>query len=245
MIVGAIPARFGSEEIECKVLALIGKKPMIQHVYEACEKSRVLHDVMVAADDDRILEVVESFGGKGLLTSKSHICGTDRVAEAACSLPSSPSLVVNIQADEPFIHPGMIEEVVCPLQENEEEVMSTLSYPIRNVESSKDPFKVKVVTDLTGHALYFSRSPIPYPRKDKYGAWQHIGVYCYRFDFLRKISSMKPSRLELTESLEQLRVLEYGFKIKVIASKKPYPGISVNTPRDLELARRHYDRFSE
>ena len=245
MIVGAIPARFGSEEIDCKVLALIGKKPMIQHVYEACEKSRILNDVMVAADDYRILEVVKSFGGKGVLTSKSHICGTDRVAEAACSLPSPPSLVVNIQADEPFIHPGMIEEIVCPLQENQEEVMSTLSYPIKDMGSSKNPFKVKVVTDLTGHALYFSRSPIPYPRKDKYGAWQHIGAYCYRFDFLRKISSMKPSRLELTESLEQLRVLEYGFKIKVIASKKPYPSICVNTTRDLELARRYYDRVSE
>jgi len=239
-IVGIIPARYGSEEIECKVLALIGEKPMIQHVYEACEKSDMLDEILVAADDLRIIDVVESFGAKGVLTSRFHICGTDRVAEAARGLSIIPDLIVNIQADEPFINPEMINEAIHPLQENEEEVMSTLSYPIKNMELFKNPFIVKVVTDLSGHALYFSRSPIPYPRKEKYGAQQHIGIYCYRFDFLQKIASLNPSSLELTESLEQLRVLEYGFKIKVVPSKKRYPSICVNTPQDLELARRYY-----
>jgi 3-deoxy-manno-octulosonate cytidylyltransferase (CMP-KDO synthetase) len=239
VIVGIIPARFGSEEIECKVLALIGKKPMIQHVYEACRRSNVLEDIVVAADDTRILDVVKSFGGKGMLISKSHICGTERVAEASCSLPISPSIVVNVQADEPFIDPEMIDEALHPLQENEE-VMSTLSYPIKDKESFKNPFVVKVVTDLSGYAMYFSRSPIPYPRWERYGAWRHIGVYCYRYSFLQKIASLKPSLLELTESLEQLRVLDYGFKIKVVASSKPYPGICANTPQDLMLARRYY-----
>jgi len=240
MIVGIIPARFGSEEIECKVLALIGEKPMIQHVYEACEKSNLLEDIMVAADDIRILDIVKSFGGKGVLTSKSHICGTDRVAEASRSLSISPSIVVNVQADEPFIDAEMIDEVLYPLQKNEEEVMSTLSCLIKDRESFKNPFVVKVVTDLSGYAMYFSRSPIPYPRREKYGAWRHIGMYCYRYNFLQKIASLKPSLLELTESLEQLRVLDYGFKIKVVVSNKPYPGICVNTPQDLKLAQRYY-----
>jgi len=245
MIVGIIPARFSSEEIECKVLKMIGDKPLIQHVYEACEKSNVLDDILVAADDERILNAVKAFNGKGILTSRSHVCGTDRVAEAARKLMPLPEIVVNIQADEPFIDPEMIYEVICPLQENKDEVMSTLASPIKDEEKFKDPFIVKVVVDFSGYAIYFSRSPIPYIRKEKYKPLQHIGIYCYRFDFLQKLSSMRPSRLELTEGLEQLRVLEYGFKIKVVISKRPYPGICINTPRDLERAQKFYMEISK
>jgi len=229
-----IPARYGSEEIECKVLARIGGKPMIQHVYERCEAAQP-EIVAVATDDERIAEVVEGFGGTALLTSRQHICGTDRVAEAVEKLPYKPELVVNVQADEPFIDPSSISEVVRALNCGED--MVTLVCPITREEEMLDPFVVKVVVDQSSHALYFSRSPIPsISRARRATPLRHIGIYGYTYDFLKKFASLGPSRLELTESLEQLRALESGFPILVVLTSSFYPHISVNTPQDLAAA---------
>ncbi|HDN84551.1 3-deoxy-manno-octulosonate cytidylyltransferase [Candidatus Aerophobetes bacterium] len=235
-VLGVIPARYGSTRLEGKPLADIMGKPMIQYVYENAAKSSILDELIVATDNIRIKEAVEKFGGKAMLTSPSHPTGTDRVAEVAKNF--DPQVVVNIQGDEPFINPGMIDEVVEPLLEDKEIPMGTLMHEITEKEDFNNPNVVKVVTDKLGFALYFSRSLIPYPRKtEKHRVFEHIGIYSFQKEFLLKFTRLEPTPLEQTESLEQLRVLESGYRIKVVLTRYKYVALSVDTPEDLERAR--------
>jgi len=234
--IGIIPARYHSTRLDGKPLADICGLPMIRHVYENTKKSSTLDFVIVATDDERIREACESFGAMVQMTSTEHSTGTDRVAEVAKKIDTE--IVVNIQGDEPFIKPGMIDEVVEPLIKDKDIPMCTLMHEIKEKEDFHNSAVVKVVTDRFGFALYFSRSLIPYPRVEKgHRAFEHIGLYSYRKDFLLTFSSLKPTTLEVSESLEQLRALENGYRIKVVMTKEKYIPLSVDTPEDLEKAR--------
>ena len=235
-VIGVIPARYHSTRLEGKPLADIHGRPMIQWVYENVKRARNLNDLRVATDDARIFEAVERFGGKAVLTSGDHTTGTDRIAEVVQNM--DVEVVINIQGDEPFITPTMINEVAAPLLEDRDIPMSTLMHEIDEAEF-RNPNTVKVVTDALGFALYFSRSPIPYPRnRGEQRALGHIGIYGYRRDFLLKLTEMSPTPLEKTESLEQLRVIENGFRIKVVeTTATDYIPISVDTGEDLDRAR--------
>ncbi len=232
---GVIPSRYASTRFKGKALADIEGKTMIRRVYEQTLKAELLEDVVVATDDLRIKEEVDSFGGKVAMTSPDHPSGTDRVAEVVRDV--DVEIVVNVQGDQPFIDPMMIDEVTSPMIEDPSIEMATLMYRIGE-EYYDDPASVKVVTDMNGFALYFSRSLIPYLHKDKnFPVYEHIGLYAYRKDFLMKLTSMPPTPLETVESLEQLRVIENGFKIKVIETKCPnmeLSGMSIDTAEDLE-----------
>lgn len=235
-IVGIIPARYGSTRLEGKPLKDICGKPMIQLVYEAAQGAQLLDQVYVATDDQRIVDAVNHFGGHVRLTSPDHKTGTDRIAEVAADLDAA--IVVNLQGDEPLVNPAMIDEVIQPFVAEPELPMSTLCVPILEEAALHDPNVVKVVFDQRGNALYFSRSLIPYPRKrENSTAYEHLGLYAYRKEFLMTYISLPQSRLEINESLEQLRVLEAGYRLKVVVSAHPYEGVSVDTPEDLERVR--------
>jgi len=232
-IVGVIPARYGSSRFEGKILADIAGKPMIQWVYERANQSKTLDELFVAVDDPRVQSRVEQFGGKAVMTAAHHKSGTDRIAEAVEKMPVD--IVVNIQGDQPLIDPNMIDEAVQPMIDHPEIQMSTLKREIEKDEFD-DPGVVKVVVDDQDFALYFSRSLIPYPRyDDNIRVFEHVGLYVYRKDFLLKISRMPQGYLEKIESLEQLRVMEKGYKILVVETKMDQTaGISVDTPEDLK-----------
>ena len=242
-VIAIIPARYGSTRLDGKPLLDIGGKPMVQWVYERAKKAKLIRDVMVATDDKRVMSAVERFGGKAVMTSSSHRSGTDRIAEAAGSL--NADVIVNVQGDEPLIEPEMIDEAIKPLLAESSLLISTLKTKIANEEELKDPNVVKVVTDREGFAIYFSRLPIPYVRESsEFGVrsselkatyYKHIGLYVYRKDFLLKFAKMKPTPLEDAEKLEQLRVLENGYKIKVVQTK--YNSVGVDTKEDLERVR--------
>lgn len=234
-VVAIIPARFGSTRLEGKPLADIGGKPMIQRVYERAKGSRLIGEVTVATDDERILKAVISFGGKAVMTDSGHRSGTDRVAEAVSG--TKAEIVVNIQGDEPLIEPGMIDDAIRPLLDNSDILLCTLKTRITEEDEYRDPNVVKVVTDSQGFALYFSRSPIPYGvfKKDGLFPYKHVGLYVFRRDFLVKFSGFEPTALERTENLEQLRALENGFRIKVVETS--YNPIAVDTPEDLDRVR--------
>jgi 3-deoxy-manno-octulosonate cytidylyltransferase (CMP-KDO synthetase) len=236
-IVGVIPARYGSSRFEGKVLANIAGKPMIQWVYERANKSKRLDELLVAVDDSRVQSVVEGFGGKVVMTGGEHKSGTDRIAEVVEKMPAD--IIVNIQGDQPLIDPDMIDEAVGPMIDNPEIRMSTLKRRIEEDEFD-DPGVVKVVVDDKDFALYFSRSLIPYPRDDEnLRVYEHVGLYVYRKDFLLEISKMPQGYLEKIESLEQLRVLEKGYKILVVETNTDkVAGISVDTPDDLKKVER-------
>ncbi|MEK6564408.1 MAG: 3-deoxy-manno-octulosonate cytidylyltransferase [Candidatus Omnitrophota bacterium] len=235
-VIGVIPARYGSTRFEGKVLADIHGKPMIQWVWEAAKKAKILDEVIVACDDKRIEEAVKSFGGKAVFTSKEHICGTDRICEVVN--PLEVKVIVNIQADEPLLDPVMIENVARPLLDNPALNMATLMKRIDGPQEASDPNVVKVLTDKNGLALYFSRLAIPYQQDKSVRAvyYKHIGLYAYTKDFLFIFKNLPESYLEKMEKLEQLRVLEAGFKIKVIETK--VSTIGVDTPEDLEKAKK-------
>lgn len=209
-------------------------------VVRVCERARAsgARSVAVATDDERIFRAVEQAGHRALMTRADHPSGTDRIAEAATSLGlAAEEIVVNVQGDEPLIDPELIKEVAATLQRNAEASMSTAAHPIRDQASLANPNVVKVVLDAAGYALYFSRSQIPYPREAG-GIWyRHAGIYAYRAGFLKKFSSMKPSALEQTEALEQLRALWHGCRIAVAVSKAAIPP-GVDTPQDLEAVRK-------
>ena len=232
-IVGVIPARYGSSRFPGKVLADISGKSMIQRVYERASLSKTLNELVVAVDDPRVKEKVEEFGGKAILTGAEHQSGTDRIAEVVEKVPAD--IVVNIQGDQPLLDPNMIDEAVLPMIDNPDIHMSTLKQEIGK-EDFDDPGVVKVVVDDNNFALYFSRSLIPYPRHDQnLRVFEHVGLYVYRKDFLLKISKMPMGYLEQIESLEQLRVLEKGYKILVVETKTDRnSGVSVDTPQDLD-----------
>jgi 3-deoxy-manno-octulosonate cytidylyltransferase (CMP-KDO synthetase) len=231
-----IPARLAATRLPDKPLALIAGKPMIQHVYERARRARDFAEVLVATPDQEILEAVAAFGGKAVLTSPDHRTGTDRVAEAAAHLPETVTVVVNVQGDEPLLDPATIEAVAAPLLADDALVMVSLMCPLPEGRES-DPNTVKVVTDSRGFALYFSRSPLPYRRNldAPYTARLHVGLYAYRRDFLPIVTRLQPTPLELAESLEQLRVLESGYRIRMVESDRAPE--SVDTPEDLERVR--------
>ncbi len=213
---------------------MLGGKPMIQHVYERASESERLSDLLVATDDERIFAAVESFGGKVLMTSSSHPSGADRVAEAAQSREAE--IVVNIQGDEPFISPKAIDQLIRPFKHSPGIDMSTLSRRIEDEAALHDPNVVKVVTDRHGDALYFSRSLIPHPRRgERAQAFEHIGLYAYRREFLLRFAALQPTPLEQTEGLEQLRALEHSARIRVVRTSD-HAGVSVDTPEDLAIA---------
>ncbi|MBI5588825.1 MAG: 3-deoxy-manno-octulosonate cytidylyltransferase [Deltaproteobacteria bacterium] len=236
-VVAFIPARFGSTRLNGKPLANICGKPMVQWVYEKARAARLINDVTVATDDERILRAVKDFGGKAVMTSPAHSSGTDRIAEAARG--AHADIVVNIQGDEPLIEPGLIDRAVAPMLDDPGLLSCTLKTRIKDEDEYRNPNAVKVVTDRDGYALYFSRSPLPHYKtpfnEAKLPAYKHIGLYVYRRDFLIEFAALKPSPLEEAESLEQLRALENGFRIKVVETD--YNPVSVDTPEDLEKVR--------
>ena len=233
-IVAIIPARYGSTRFPGKPLAEIAGKPMIQHVVERATRSTTLNDVYVATDDERIIGCVEGFGGKAILTSSAHKSGTDRVYEAARAIGlARGDIVINIQGDQPLFPPGVVKGLVNPLIEDPDLPMSTLYHPVQGPEEATNPNHVKVVMDGQGYALYFSRSPIPYYREDenKLEYAKHLGIYAYRMGFLSVFTKLPMGRLERAEKLEQLRVLEHGFRIKVIES--PIDSVEVDVKEDI------------
>ena len=238
-VFGIIPARYASTRLPAKVLSDIGGKPMIQHVYERARQSRSLHRLIVATDDDRIYRKVIEFGGEAVKTSPDHPSGTDRAAEAAQVLGAEESdLIVNIQGDQPLFEAGMVDEIVAPFREDPNLLMGALVYPIGTKEELANPSVVKVVVDKLGFALYFSRSPMFYVIAGALTLryFKHIGPYAYRKGFLLKFTRMERGELERAESLEQLRALENGFRIKIVESR--YDSQEVDTPEDLEKVRR-------
>lgn len=230
IIIGVIPARYSSTRLPAKALAIIKRKSMIQHVYEKCLRAKLLSEVLVATDDKRIFDAVINFGGNVVMTSKAHKSGTDRIGEAVKNIKCD--VVINIQGDEPMIDPRNIDKAIEPLVNDRAINVSTLCFKISNKKEINNPNVVKVVFDINGNALYFSRSVIPFNRDNSStNYFKHIGLYVYRKDYLMKLIKIKPALLELTEKLEQLRILESGCKIKVIETK--IDSHSVDTLADL------------
>ena len=209
---------------------------MIEHVYRRAAAAASVSSVLVATDDERILEAVRAFGGVACLTSPEHQSGTDRLAEVAAELGSE--VIVNVQGDEPLLEAAMIDEAVEPLLADPMVVMSTLRTRIDDAADLANPNVTKVVVDRDGYALYFSRAPIPYTRAGcpPAPAWRHIGLYVYRRDCLLQLASLPPTALERSEALEQLRALEHG--IRILAVETSHDSIGVDTPEDLERVRR-------
>ncbi len=229
---GIIPARYGSSRFPGKPLALIGGKPMIQWVYERARQSK-LDEVVVATDDQRILDAVEHFGGKALMTADTHPSGTDRCAEvAAMEAFGAFSFVVNIQGDEPGMDPALIDAAVDLLRSDKQLQISTLASKIGDETRVADPNVVKVVFDQQHKALYFSRSPLPYVREGGQASfYRHIGLYAFRRNVLLELARLAQSALEKAEQLEQLRWLENGIPIGVAVVE--HRAISIDTPADL------------
>ncbi|MDZ7357862.1 MAG: 3-deoxy-manno-octulosonate cytidylyltransferase [candidate division KSB1 bacterium] len=243
--IGIIPARYASTRFPGKPLADILGKPMIQWVYEQARLSQLLERVIVATDDQRIFKAVENFGGEVIMTSPDAANGTERVAEVAKRLTAT--FIVNIQGDEPLIDPAVIDQLVMLMRENPEAPMGTLVKRIKNIEDLNNPNIPKVVVDKDFYALYFSRSVIPFFRDErdqrhwlmKSTYYQHIGLYIYRRDFLMQLVKLPPSILERIEQLEQLRVLENGYKIKVALTETDSIGVDVPADIDRVIAQLH------
>lgn len=237
-VYGIIPARYGSTRLPGKILVDIAGQPMIQWVYERAKKSPFLDRLIVATDHEKILKCVQSFGGEVMETSSAHPSGTDRICEAAQKIGAqNDDIIVNIQGDQPLFEPGMIEEVISPFSEEKNLLMSALVHPIRNDNELKNPGVVKVVFDKSWYALYFSRSPLPYVISSSLNPryYKHIGPYAYRMAFLERFTKLERGYLEQLESLEQLRALEHGFKIKLVETK--FDSLEVDTYEDLEKVR--------
>ena len=236
-IIGIIPARYGSTRLEGKPLKDICGKPMIEHVYEKACKASFIDRVIVATDDARIVDAVNQFGGEAIMTSVDHTNGSERIAEIAATMECD--IVVNIQGDEPLVMPEIIDEITEALVNDSDVEMVTGAYRVYDENLFSDPNVVKVATDQRGLAMYFSRSLIPYPRqKENLEVFEHIGIYAYRKPFLLQYITMEQTPLSLSESLEQLRVLEHGYKIRVVKTQYDYTSFSVDTKEDLEAVRR-------
>ena len=236
--IAIIPARYASTRFPGKPLALLGGKPVIQRVYE--QAVSVLGQACVATDDDRILQTVEAFGGCAVMTSTAHRSGTDRIEEAARKLETDADVIINIQGDEPFIQASQIE-TLCRLFDDPETEIGTLGKRFESIEAAENPNSPKIVTDLRGYALYFSRSIIPFIRGEERGEWlrhypflKHLGIYAYRREVLTAITQLPQSPLEIAESLEQLRWLQNGYRIKV--GETDVETVGIDTPDDLQRA---------
>lgn len=241
-VIGVIPARYSSSRFEGKVLADILGKPMLQRVWEQAKQALTLDDLLIACDDERIAEAAKRFGAKTVMTAKGHISGTDRLCEAVN--PLEVKIVINIQADEPLIHPTMIDSVARTLLDDASLSMATAMKAIEDPQVINDPNVVKVVIDKNNFALYFSRSAIPFHAHNSEIKlpvyFKHIGLYGYTKDFLFLYKNLPVAYLERAEALEQLRVLEEGFRIKVIETK--YDTVGVDTPADLERVKQYLEK---
>ena len=236
--IGIIPARYASTRFPGKPLALLGGKPVIQHVYE--KVAAVLETAYVATDDERIYDVVKSFGGQVVMTRTDHKSGTDRIEEAIEKIGGEWDVVVNVQGDEPFVAKSQLD-TICHCFDDPTTQIATLGKPFESMEAVQNPNSPKIGVDNMGFAMYFSRSVIPYVRGKEKSSWlthypflKHLGFYAYRKDVLRQITQLPQSSLEIAESLEQLRWLQNGFKIKVGTTDVETVGI--DTPQDLERA---------
>ena len=236
--IGIITARYASTRFPGKPLALLGGKPVIQHVYE--KVAAVLEAAYVATDDERIYDVVKSFGGQVVMTRTDHKSGTDRIEEAIEKIGGEWDVVVNVQGDEPFVAKSQLD-TICHCFDDPTTQIATLGKPFESMEAVQNPNSPKIVVDNMGFAMYFSRSVIPYVRGKEKSSWlihypflKHLGIYAYRKDVLRQVTQLPQSSLEIAESLEQLRWLQNGFKIKVGTTDVETVGI--DTPQDLERA---------
>ena len=235
-----IPARYSSTRLPGKPLKDICGVPMICRVWQRASRAKSVAEVIVATDDDRILQAVEKHSGRAVMTCADHKTGTDRLAEVAEKFPDV-EVIVNVQGDEPLIEPSLIDELVAEFARDAELQMATVATELTDAAEMQNPNNVKVVLDRYNDALYFSRSLIPYPRNlGKSKVFNHIGIYAYRRQFLIDYAKMEPTPLEQTESLEQLRALENGFKIRVIKSSCRFVG--VDTEEDLQLVNEIYRR---
>lgn len=234
-IIAVIPSRYASTRLPGKPLVDICGKPMVQHVYEHVRQVSLFDEVLVATDDERIVRTVTAFGGKACMTSPDCSSGSDRLIEVASSHPAD--IYVNVQGDEPLVEPSSIEKLAEVMLENPDIQMGTLCYPVSE-QQAQNPNLVKVVRAHNGNALYFSRSPIPFPRSGGIASsyFGHLGIYAYRREFLMNFGNLPWSSLENTEKLEQLRVLQAGIAIRVLEVEPSGPG--VDTPEDLEEVRR-------
>ena len=237
-ILCVIPARYASTRLPGKPLADIAGKPMICRVYDRAVQAKCLSEVVVATDDQRVLQAVEAHGGRAMMTAKDHPTGTDRLAEVAAAYPDI-DLIINVQGDEPLIEPSIIEALAAAFDSDADLKMATVMTEITDEAEQMNPNNVKVVTDRNGYALYFSRSLLPYPRYRKgVPVYKHIGIYAYKREFLLHYAKMAPTPLEETEALEQLRALENGYRIKVIRTAHRFVG--VDTAEDLAMVNKIY-----
>ena len=234
--IGVIPARFASTRFPAKVLAKLAGKPMIWHVWEKASRCRQLDEVLIACDHPQVLKAANDFGAKAVMTDPGLASGSDRIAQAVKE--SAFDLVVNIQGDEPFIDPQAIDDLVVLLKNDAHSPMGTVIKEIENEQDFINPNVVKCVVDEQGFALYFSRAPIPYNRNAKalpgMKRYKHLGVYAYRREFLLQYTGWPKSILEITEQLEQLRVLEKGYRIKTVVTQ--HDSMAIDTPEDLQRA---------
>lgn len=236
--IAIIPARYGSSRFKGKPLAMLAGRPVIQHVYERV--LQVVEDTWVATDDERIYDTVKAFGGKVVMTRADHKSGTDRIQEAVEKIGTKADVVINVQGDEPFIQTSQIE-TICRLFDDPGTQIATIGKRFESMEAVENPNSPKIVTDVNGFALYFSRSPIPFVRGAEREAWlgrypflKHLGIYAYRRTVLAEITQLPMSPLEKAESLEQLRWLQNGYRIKVGLTN--VETIGIDTPTDLEKA---------
>ena len=238
-----IPARYSSTRLPGKPLKLIAGVPMICRVYDRASQAKLIDKAIVATDDERIFKAVKEYGGEVMMTRADHPTGTDRLAEVAAAFDDI-DVIVNVQGDEPLIEPSLIDDLISLFNDNADLHMATVSTELKEEEEIKNPNNVKVISDLNGYALYFSRSVIPYPRNvGKSKVYKHIGIYAYRRDFLLKYAKMSPTPLEQSESLEQLRALENGYKIKVLKSDNQFVG--VDTEEDLKMVNEIYNKLEK
>lgn len=231
--IGVIPARYSSTRFAGKVMADLCGRPMIQHVWQQAKKARLLDDVIIACDDERIFNVASEFGAHCVMTAKGHLSGSDRITEVVS--PLDVKVIVNIQADEPLIRPIMIDSLVDALLRDSAINMATMMKKITDQQEINNPHIVKVIVDKNGYALYFSRAAIPHRAENSQVQpvyYKHIGLYAYTKDFLFTYKNIPPSPLENAERLEQLRVLEEGIRIKVLETE--FDTIGVDTPQDLQ-----------
>lgn len=239
-----IPSRYASTRLPGKPLADIDGEPMIQRVYEQAVKATKIDQVVVAVDNPKVYDTVVSFGGHAVMTREDHVNGTDRLAEAVAHFPDA-DVVVNVQGDEPLIAPDVIDALCQAFEEDDSLSMATVATPMKQ-EEYNDPSAVKVIMNQRDEAMYFSRSLIPYPRNpytDEIHPYKHIGIYAYRKEFLLQYAQMAQTPAEKVESLEQLRVLENGYKIKVIKTNHQFIGI--DTPEDLQHIREYFAHKGE
>jgi 3-deoxy-manno-octulosonate cytidylyltransferase (CMP-KDO synthetase) len=240
-VVAIIPARYGSQRLPAKPLADICGKPMVQHVYERAAKATLVSAVLVATDDERIMSAVHGFGGRAVMTPESLQTGTDRIAYVASSRPDA-NVVVNVQGDEPLIEPAMIDEAVAPLVQDNSILVGTLVRKIESNDELTNPGIVKVVLDNEGNGMYFSRSPVPFGRDFQqtellkhHTYYKHIGLYVFRREFLGTFTGLIQTPLEKAEKLEQLRILENGYKIRCTVTS--FDSVPVDTQEDLDRVR--------